>query len=300
MAAARERQGLIDQRVLNKVAKGSTTAGLMRTGAWQEVLPGVLASATVEPTRELRESASMLWVPEGALSHFSAARKEGIWIPDNDDAWVTAPFGCTHRSREGLQVYRTRNFPKDTKTDGFHRWTPPARTVVDLAGVTTRKQLEAVLLNVIRNRKATAKDISAVVAKLLRRRDLDVLAQLLELWSPERETMLEDVLYGDVVAVVTEPVARQLVLERSGALTEVRIDVAVPELLLAFEADGLFFHSTDDQIAADQTRDRGLLKRGWLTVRFREGVLDSRAFVRREIREVTDRRRQDLRGRRAA
>jgi very-short-patch-repair endonuclease len=122
-----------------------------------------------------------------------------------------------------------------------------------------------------------------------------VLKELLELWTPERETLLEDRLHGHVCAVVTERVERQFVIERRNGSVRARIDVAIPELRLAFEADGLFFHSTDEQIAADQHRDRDLMKRGWLTARFREGVLDDGARVRADVRAIVERRRQDRR-----
>jgi very-short-patch-repair endonuclease len=115
------------------------------------------------------------------------------------------------------------------------------------------------------------------------------------LWSPERESLLEDQLFADVVSVVGSGVVRQLEVPGRAGSVQARLDVAVPELRLAFEADGLHFHSTDAQIAADQQRDRLLLALGWLVVRFREGALDNTLGVRREISAVVERRRRDLR-----
>ena len=44
--------------------------------------------ATVEVTDEVVESAVMLWDPRSLLSHYSAARRDGIWVPDTSS---TAP-----------------------------------------------------------------------------------------------------------------------------------------------------------------------------------------------------------------
>ncbi|MDX6266481.1 MAG: hypothetical protein QOD70_1221 [Frankiales bacterium] len=292
VAKARAQHGLLEPADL---PRGVTVHDLVRRGHWTEVLPGVLGPAAVEPTRELRESAAMLWPGRVVLSHFSAARRSGLWVPEDDRAWVSTEFSSPRRDLPGLKVFRTRNLLDRVIKDGFHQWTPPRRTIADLASILTRKQLEAVLLSAIRQDATTAAEVEATIVGLERRRGMRALRELLSLWSPERETMLEDRLHRNVCAVVAEEVKRQFVISRRDGSVQARVDVAVPELLLAFEADGLFFHSTDEQIAADQKRDRGMLTRGWQTVRFREGVLDDQAAVRSEIRGIVERRRQDRR-----
>jgi very-short-patch-repair endonuclease len=126
------------------------------------------------------------------------------------------------------------------------------------------------------------------------RAGLQQLSRVTALWTPERESLLEDALDGDVRAVTDLQVERQYeVRDRRGVLLG-RTDVAIPELRQAFEADGLLFHSTDAQIAADQQRDRRFMGAGWQTARFREGAFENRALVRRDVRAMVEARRTQL------
>lgn len=267
----------------------------LRSRVWQNVLPGVIAPAAVDVDRALREAAAMLWLPDGGLSHYSAARRDDIWVPEHPDAWAAVPFEDGHRSRFGLQVVRTRHPTTQWSTDGFLRWTPAPRTIVDLAQCLDERALSAVLLSAVRKQKATAQEVDAAAAGLDGRAGLAVLHRVTSLWSPERESLLEDGLYDDVRSVLpAAEVERQYdVRDRSGRVLG-RADVAAPGLRLAFEADGLLFHSTDAQIAADQRRDRAFLGIGWQTARFREGVATGRVLVRRDIELMVSARRQGL------
>jgi very-short-patch-repair endonuclease len=296
VARARAQHGLLGEAdAIRLTVRDDALSHLVSGGLWQEVLQGVLAPAAVDVSRELVERAAMLWIPRCSLSHYSAARREGIWVPDNDQAWVTAEFDCARRSQATIKVFRSRQFPLDFRTDGFHRWTPPARTVVDLASVLTRKQLDAVLLSAIRLDKTTAPDVDDAAAGLRGRKGIAMLRETTSLWTPERESLLEDLLHGDVLHVVGPDVTRQHKVLRADGSVFARLDVAIEELLLGFEADGLLYHSTDEQIAGDQKRDRTLMGRGWQIARFREGSLDDRVQVRREIRAIVEQRRRQLR-----
>lgn len=293
---ARSQRGLVTATDLSRVTGLPDEARRrMRTGRWQQVLPGVLAPATSEVTPELVAAAAMLWAPVALLSHHAAARSQGIWVPEPDRLRVTVPFSNPRRSVPGLEVVRTRVFPERYHSDGFLRWTPPARTVVDLGMCLTRRQLEAVLLSAVRAGSTSAADVEAVAALLPGRAGLADVRAVTALWSPERESFLEDLLHGDVAAVTDAGISRQHVVHDATGIVVARLDVALVGLRLGFEADGLHFHSTDEQIARDQARDRRLLRYGWQTIRFREDVLQHRALVRSEIRALVLRRTRDLR-----
>ena len=267
----------------------------VRSHRWQLVLPGVIAPAAIPVSRSLREAAAMLWLPAGALSHFSAARQDDIWVPEDERAWATVPFADRHRSRRGVEIMRTRHVPARWTTNGFLRWTPAARTIVDLGMCLDERELSAALLSAVRKQKTTAAQVLAAAEGLDGRAGLSLVRRVAGLWAPERESLLEDGLYDDVCSVVpSAKVQRQHdVRDRSGQILG-RADVAVPELRLVFEADGLMFHSTDAQIAADQRRDRSFLGIGWQTARFREGVAGDREMVRRDIRAMVEARRRQL------
>lgn len=296
-AHARAQHGLLsDADLVAATRRKDELARRVRSRVWQTVLPGVIAPAAVAVDRPLVEAAAMLWLPEGGLSHFSAARREGIWVPEDPNAWAAVPFADGHRSRPGLQVVRTRHPTTRWSTDGFLRWTPPARTIVDLAQCLDERALNAVLLSAVRKQRATAQAVEAAAAGLHGRAGLAVLHRVTGLWTPQRESLLEDGLYDDIRSVLpASDVERQYdVRDRSGRLLG-RADIAAPGLRLAFEADGLLFHSTDAQIAADQRRDRAFLGAGWQTARFREGAASDRPLVRRDIQLIVAARRQGLR-----
>lgn len=294
---AREHNGVLstpDAVELTGRSNGVTL--LLRSGGWQEVLPGVLAPAAVEVTTDLVERATAFWAPGSALSHYSGARKNGIWVPDSKGAFITVPYEANVRSRDGVKVFRTRNMPATLETDGHAHWTQAPRTVVDLASKLTRRQFDAVLLSGIRGDKLSAAEVDTEAASLRGRKGVAMARASTALWTPERETLLEDGLYDDLCAAhPADEVRRQFPILRPDGSVLARFDMAIEFLLLAFEADGLYFHSTDLQIAADQRRDRMFMSRGWLTVRFREGPLSQHAQVQREIRAIIEQRRRQLR-----
>lgn len=296
MAAARQQHSVLAAPDVAAVDATRTISELVRSGVWQEVLPGVVAPAGLEVDREVFEAAAMLWVPRSMLSHESSARRHGFWTPDDSDAHLMVPFADPHRSRPGLRVSRSRHYPKLLQPAGHFRYSLADRTVVDLADRLTKRQLEAVLLSAIRRRATTAEAVRAEALALSRRPRVRLVMEVVELWTAERESLLEDRLHGDVCSVVVSAdVVRQHVVTHRDGTVLARLDVAVPRLMLGFEADGLLFHSTDEQIAADQTRDRALYTRGWHIERFREGVLDDRSTVRRDIRAIVERRTRERR-----
>ena len=294
-ALAHEQHGLLTAADLSRVTgRPDELRRRLRGGAWQQVLPGVVVPAAVQVSRDLLASAAVLWAPDGVLSHHEAARREGIWVPEPGRLRIAVPFASPKRSVARVEVVRTRHLPEDVRTDGFHRWTAPARTVVDLGMVLTRRQLEAVLLAAVRRGGCTAAEVEAAAAELPGRAGLADVRAVTALWAPERESLLEDGLVADLTAAVPEPVVRQhKVFDARGRLVA-RVDAAIVELRIAFEADGLFYHSTTEQIASDQQRDRELLRLGWLVVRYREEALADHAAVRREVAALVARRRLDV------
>jgi hypothetical protein len=293
---ARRQRGLLCERdLVARTRRPDELRRRLRSGGWQIVLPGVITPAAVEVDRSLREAAAMLWLPQGGLSHYSAARRDEIWVPDDDRAWLAVPFEDGHRSRHGVEIVRTRHPVDRWTSDGFLRWTPAARTLVDLAQCLGERSLQAALLSAVRKQKTTAADVIAAAEGLDGRAGLGLLRKVTSLWTPERESLLEDGLFADVCSVVPiDEVERQCeVRDRSGRLLG-RADVALPGLRMAFEADGLLFHSTDADIAADQRRDRSFLAIGWQTARFREGVATDRALVGHDVQQMVAARRRQL------
>jgi len=246
-------------------------------------------------TGELLTRAAVLWLPPyGALSHASAARCWGIHVPNDAGVWVTVPWEAPQRSRSGVTVVRTRHLPARWRTGRELRWTPADRTIVDLAQVLRARELDAALLSAVRRGVSSAVEVDRAAMGLHGRAGLQLLRRTTSRWTAERESQLEDLLDADVRSVYSGEVKRQVTVPDAAGRPVARLDIAAPELRLAFEADGLLFHSTDSQLAADQRRDRALLARGWTVVRFREGPLDDRSAVRADLAAIVARRSRDV------
>jgi very-short-patch-repair endonuclease len=293
---ARAQSGLLRESDLVSISRrANELRRRLRSGLWQEVLPGVVGPIVLDVDRALLEAAAMLWAEAGWLSHHCAARREGIWVPDDDRVRLGVPFKDGHRSRPEVGVVRTRHVP-ELRTDGIFRWSPPARTIVDLAQLLDERTLSAVLLSAVRKEKVTAAEVATAAEPLAGRRGLARLTRVVSLWTPERESLLEDQLHADVLSVAPGfEVRRQFVVRNRTGADLGRADVVIEELRLAFEADGLLFHSTDAQIAADQRRDRQFMTAGWQTARFREAALGDRTGVRRDLAGIIDERGRQLR-----
>jgi len=267
----------------------------VRAGRWRLVLPGVVVAAGTPVDRELLTRAAVLWLPPyGALSHASAARCWGIHVPNDAGVWVTVPWEAPQRSRLGVTVVRTRHLPARWRTGRELRWTPADRTIVDLAQVLRARELDAALLSAVRRGVSSAVEVDRAAMGLHGRAGLQLLRRTTSRWTAERESQLEDLLDADVRSVYAGEVKRQATVPDAAGRPVARLDIAAPELRLAFEADGLLFHSTDAQLAADQRRDRALLARGWTVVRFREGPLDDRSAVRADLAAIVARRSRDV------
>jgi len=267
----------------------------VRAGRWRLVLPGVVVAAGTPVDRELLTRAAVLWLPPyGALSHASAARCWGIHVPNDAGVWETVPWEAPQRSRLGVTVVRTRHLPARWRTGRELGWTPADRTIVDLAQVLRARELDAALLSAVRRGVSSAVEVDPAAMGLHGRAGLQLLRRTTSRWTAERELQLEDLLDADVRSVYSGEVKRQVTVPDAAGRPVARLDIAAPELRLAFEADGLLFHSTDAQLAADQRRDRALLARGWTVVRFREGPLDDRSAVRADFAAIVARRSRDV------
>ena len=267
----------------------------VRAGRWRLVLPGVVVAAGTPVDRELLTRAAVLWLPPyGALSHASAARCWGIHVPNDAGVWETVPWEAPQRSRLGVTVVRTRHLPARWRTGRELGWTPADRTIVDLAQVLRARELDAALLSAVRRGVSSAVEVDRAAMGLHGRAGLQLLRRTTSRWTAERELQLEDLLDADVRSVYSGEVKRQVTVPDAAGRPVARLDIAAPELRLAFEADGLLFHSTDAQLAADQRRDRALLARGWTVVRFREGPLDDRSAVRADLAAIVARRSRDV------
>jgi hypothetical protein len=136
----------------------------VRAHAWERVLPRVYRHAATPPSGALGSWAAVLWAgPDGVLSHTSAAGVWAIRVPRLGQPEVSVPKLRAPRVM-GVVVHRVARIENcDIAHVGGLAVTAPARTVVDLAGVLSARELEVALASACAQGAVT---VRAVVDRL--------------------------------------------------------------------------------------------------------------------------------------
>jgi hypothetical protein len=245
--------GLSARAVQHKVA----------TGRLHLVARGIYAAGRPDLSHEGAWTAALLSCgPEAVLSHRSAAALWGIHWPEGSSITVTVP-PAVRRRRPGIAIHRTTLGKADIARRHGLRTTAPARTLLDLARVLQRPQLEAAI-NVADQHDLvdpeslrSQLDGYAGVAGVAALRDvLDRRAFVLTDSELERRFL---------------PIARRagLPLPETGVrLNGFKVDFYWPDLGLVVETDGLRYHRTPSQQARDRLRDQAHTAAGLTPLRF--------------------------------
>lgn len=193
------------------------------------------------------------------LSHLSAAVLWGLWDREPKQISLTVPRrrnprvkGVTRRDLPARHVTRHHGIPV----------TSVVRTIIDLATILTREELEDVI------GRADAKN-------LLR---ADALREQLERESGLGVRVLKEILDRDRFVLSHSalerlfiPLAREAGLPKPQSqrqLGRARVDFFWPELNLVVECDSLRYHRTTQQQAEDAARDHAHLLAGRTCLRF--------------------------------
>ena len=207
---------------------------------------------------------------DGILSHRSAGALWGLrpWTGRID---VTTPR--TRAKRPGLLLHRAALAPDEiTVRDGIPV-TTPARTLVDLAGVLQRHQLQHALNEAERLRldaphleryptKRGTRALRTLAPPAHTRRDLEA----------RFHTFLND---------------RRFPAPQTNVLIEGKeVDFAWPDRRLIVELDSWEYHRTRQAFEDDRRRDRYLKARGWTIIRVTWRDLDDPDALEAELRAL--------------
>lgn len=213
---------------------------------------------------------AVLSLPDGVVSHGSAARLWGFPYIDRLPVTVSVHHRTTHRF-PGVVVRRTLDLASHHRTE-FRGLpvTTPARTAVDLAADVHVDHLDKVIDAVLVSRFATYEDLVDVGLNTGRRGRPGTVKF--------RAAMA---IRGDGLMAKATALERlgHLVLRRFGIPEPVpqypipwdptrRFDDAYPELAIAIEWDSRRWHTASSQMAADRARDREALLNSWVLLRF--------------------------------
>jgi very-short-patch-repair endonuclease/predicted transcriptional regulator of viral defense system len=232
----------------------------VKDGRLHRVHRGVYAVGHGDLTTHGRFLAAVLSCGAGAaLSHQAAAVLWGLRKPQGPRIDVTVPPSGGRSRRRLLIVHRSPLEPEEVVVKEAIPVTSPARTLVDLAGVLTRRQLERTI--------DEAEFLGLHVdAPLTRRgsRGVALLRAVLEehnagsTWT--RSELEERMLALCRRAGLPAPLVNQVVAGWE-------VDFLWPDQRLAVETDGWSSHRGRGAFERDRLRDAALVEAGWRVVR---------------------------------
>lgn len=265
---ATRQHGVVARRQLTGLGIGrGAIEGRLTRGQLHSVHRGVYAVGHRRLSAEGRWLAAVLATGEDAvLSHRSAGQLWGLLPRSTAHPEVTCRRAWRSRSR--LRVRRASLAEDETTTVDGIRVTSPARTQLDLAAISTRRQMERILNE----------------AEVLGLTDRLSLPMLLERYPRRRgSALLRELLADDETlrGVTREELEKRFdvfVEERGLPRPRLNADIAVggrffradclwPERRLIVELDGRASHGTRRAFEKDRERDRLLLADGWRVVR---------------------------------
>lgn len=287
---ARTQHGVIRGDQLRNVGYSEHAIGRMvRAERLERVHAGVFVFTGTPPTWEQAALAAVYagW-PNAVLSHRAAAWLwELIEHPlDAIDIVVVRPAAprparvSVHRSGDLADHHVTRRHGIPVTT--------PMRTLVDLGAVRPDLVADAVeraLLNKVLSHLAIERALDEVARR--GRAGAGVLRRVMDnrALGKERPESLLEVRFARLLRERGVPAAvYQHRVRIPGRRHQVRVDFAYPEVMLAIEVDGFRYHSTPEQIAADEARQAALEALGWKVIRFTWTQIVRRpAWVARQI-----------------
>jgi very-short-patch-repair endonuclease len=206
----------------------------------------------------------------GVLSHRSAAALWGI-RPSHGQIEVTTPR--TRTPRPGLLLHRAV-LPQDEITT--HHGIPvttPARTLLDLAAVLPRHQLQRAM-NEAEIRRLDGPH--RLVARYPTKKGRANLNAQLTYTRSDLEARFLAFLDG-----------RRFPAPQTNTLIEgVEVDAVWPDRKLVVELDSWTFHGTRQAFENDRRKDRHLTARGWIVIRITWRDLDDPDALERELRAL--------------
>jgi very-short-patch-repair endonuclease len=236
--------------------------------------------------------AAVLACGDGAvLSHRSAAVHWGIYRPDPSLTDVTAS-GRVGR-REGIRAHKAL-LPADeiTEVDGIPV-TTVARTLLDLAAILNRHQLERAIEQAEALRLSDATPLVALVTRYPGRRGTAVLKAII---GAENRTagMTRSELEERFLRFLAE---RELPLPRTNVWLQIgedwiEVDCVWPEQRVVAELDSWTYHGTRAAFRRDRARDRRLKVAGWQPIRITSWDIGEQPHaLEAELRALTSARR---------
>lgn len=223
---------------------------------------GVFQVGPITAARAREMAAHLACGPRSVVGRRSAAVLWQLLLPAEPPEPVEMVVRGRERRRPGIDVCRTSHLTSAdiTKLDGIPV-TTVARTIVDLAGSGSARELEQALAQSLASRLTTRAKLEAMLKRASGRRGTARLGAMLR---------------GEVALTRSEAEERLLALVRKAQLPEPATNVRIAGFEVDFlwraarlvvEVDGFAFHSDGAAFERDRQRDFALTSKGLRVVR---------------------------------
>jgi len=227
----------------------------------------------------------------GSGAHL-AMRSAGAHLrirPDSRTRWdVVIPGGGGRRGPANVDLHRTRRLDATdvTVVRGVPVTTVP-RTLVDLASVLSRHQLQRAVHEAEVRRVLDVTAVLAAIDRLPGRRGTGVLRDCLGVSVPDVDNSAFVAAFLGLCDAHTLPRPATNVAHDTGLPVLGELDLVYGAAKVVVELDGLRTHLTRRRFEEDRRRDAYLAARGWLTLRYTwRRVTTEPAAVASEVRSV--------------
>jgi very-short-patch-repair endonuclease len=266
-ALAGKQRGVVSRRQLLRAGVGGGAIDhRLATGRLHRIRQGIYLVGHAVPPRLADEMAALLACGCGAvLSHRTAAR---IWRlvalqagPGEID--VTTP-GRDPGRKPGIRIHRIGTLDRrDVRKVADLPITAPARTLLDLAGEASTREVERALADGEARHLVSRREVIALLARSRRHRGTAALRKLV---AADRAPALtrseaEERLLALVGSAQLPPPGVNIRLGRH------EVDFRWREQGLVVEVDGFRFHSSRLAFERDRLRDAELQAHGWRVIR---------------------------------
>lgn len=268
----RRQHGLISRsQALDEGVTSRQIDRLIEAGVWEREASGVYRHEAVPST--VRSRLLALCMAHGAVaSHRSAAALHPIEGFRLDRVEVIVPPGRA-RGIRGARRYESSQMDivRPVERDGIP-CTPVGRTVLDLAAVVNRRQLDRAIDAVLRDGQLRLSDLYGVLASHARRgrpgcgalraslaERFDDVVPLSD-WSRMVANLLVD-------AGFENPALEHQVRRADGSLVA-QVDLAFPSHRVAIELDSARWHDNRESFVQDRRRRNAITLAGWTVLNF--------------------------------
>jgi very-short-patch-repair endonuclease len=240
--------------------------------------------------------AACLAVPDGVLSHHTAAALHGLRGVPQRRLEMTVPPG-RHPNVSGVLFRRSNRLPEhhlQLWSNGI-RVSTVARTIYDLGGIMDEAAHRNLLTDALNRSIVTLEELAEVGVELSSRGRPGSAAhrRLAHVEPPSIIGVMSEgeLLLGDALRDVGLTIVRQHPIALPSG-RPVKLDLALPDLRIDIEVDHPHWHATPDGLQRDHARDNELALLAWERLRFTTADVTTRLASCVAIVRAIERRRR--------